>query len=167
MNVRAVALLPVLVAALALVPPALAPPPARGLFVPGESLGGVRLGMTKAEVMRVWGKRHGVCRTCPRTTWYFNRRPFAPQGAGVAFERGRAVHVFTHWRPEGWRTIGGLALGAEASDVPGGNVVVEDRTCVGYGVLVVPAKGAQSVYYLYDGELWGFGLTRPGANPCL
>jgi hypothetical protein len=62
-----------------------------GVLVPGETLGGVRIGMTKAEVGANWGDRRGVCRECRRTTWYFNYRPFQPQGAGVVFERGRVA----------------------------------------------------------------------------
>lgn len=152
---------------LALALPAGAAPPERAVLLPGESLGGLRLGMTKADVVRAWGTRHGVCRGCPRTTWYFNYRPFDPRGAGVVFARGRVVHVFTLWRPDGWRTLDGLVLGAEASRIRATHPVVAERACAGYRALLSRTGRAQSVYYVFRGKLWGFGLTPQRANPCL
>lgn len=144
-----------------------AAPPRAGELVLGKSLGGVRLGMTKAQVLCLWGSRHGVCRDCPRTTWYFNYRAFEPQGAGVVFERGRAVHVFTIWKPAGWRTPEGLRLGAEVSEITLTYGPLTKRECSGYYALVAPARDAQSAFYVAGDELWGFGLTRPGSSPCL
>jgi hypothetical protein len=151
------------IAILAVVPPASAPPP-QGVFVAGESLAGVRLRMTRAEVLRTWGTRHGVCHDCPRTTWYFNRRPFAPEGAGVVFERGRVVHAFTVWRPRGWRSLDGLILGADASELDSS---LREWPCAGYEARLAGSRRAESVFYVYRDKLWGFGLIRPRANPCL
>jgi hypothetical protein len=153
-------------AVLAAAPAASAPPP-RGTFVPGVSLGGVELGMTKAEVMRAWGRVHGVCRGCPRETWYFNYRAFEPQGTGVVFRRGSVVHAFTFWQPEGWRTSEGLALGAPSEEVGAGLVFRDERPCDGYEAILAPGPSAESVFYVYRDRLWGFGLIRPGADPCL
>ena len=50
--------------------------------------------MSKAELKAIWGTSFGRCRDCLRETWYFNYRPFTPQGAGVTFKRGRVVQVF-------------------------------------------------------------------------
>jgi hypothetical protein len=155
------------VAVAAVVAPAVAAPPAAGILVPGASLGGVELGMTKAEVLSVWGKRHGVCRDCRRETWYFNRKAFEPEGAGVVFRRDRVAHVFTLWRPLGWTTNDGLELGAPEAEIGAGQVLVGERTCRGYTAQLSSTGKAQTVYYVYDGRLWGFGLIRPGANPCL
>ncbi len=112
------ALAVVLVAA-ALALPAGSTPPSDGVFVPGQSLGGVRLGMTQAEVLDAWGPEHGVCTDCDATTWYFNSVPFAPEGAGAIFAEGVAVQLFTVWKPSGWHTPDGLELGAPEADVPG------------------------------------------------
>jgi hypothetical protein len=170
-NVRLVATLPSLAAALVLAPVAAAPassaPPERGLFVPGVSLGGVELGMTKREVVRVWGARHGVCRSCAREIWYFNLRPFEPEGAGAVFRRGRVAHVFTLWRPEGWRTVDGLALGADEEEIGAGLAVLHERPCRGYTAVLASGPSAVSAFYLYRGRVWGFGLIPPGGNPCL
>jgi hypothetical protein len=141
--------------------------PERGLFVPGESLGGVRIGMTKAEVADAWGERHGVCRSCPHTTWYFNYKPFLPEGVGVVFERGGVTHVFTVWQPEGWRTPEGLSVGEPAADIARTYGPLDRRRCIRYDALVQTGIKAQSVYYVFENEVWGFGLTVPDASPCL
>jgi hypothetical protein len=156
-----------LVAALVLVLPAAAAPPDPARFDPGTSLAGVRLGMTGGEVLKAWGKRHGVCRSCPDKTWYFNYTPFTPQGAGVVFRAGRVVHVFTVWRPSGWKTPEGLALGAPASDVSRIYGSLDRRQCTGYYALLEPGKRAASVFYVFRDKVWGFGLTLPNASPCL
>ncbi len=149
------------------VPAGTAAPPAEGLFVPGASLGGVRLGMTGAEVKEIWGRRHGVCRDCRRPTWYFNSRPFEPQGAGVSFMRGRVVHVFTLWQPAGWRSSDGLVLGAGEGAAGRDLVVLDDVACDGYTARIAAGPAGRSVFYLFDREVWGFGLLRRGLSPCL
>jgi hypothetical protein len=141
--------------------------PERGLFVPGESLGGVRIGMTKGAVADAWGSRHGVCRSCPHTTWYFNYKPFLPGGVGVVFERGRVVHVFTVWQPEGWRTPEGLRLGEPAAEIARTYGPLDRRGCGRYDALVGAGLRAQTVYYVFANEVWGFGLTVPDASACL
>jgi hypothetical protein len=158
-----------LAAALAagVIPSSAAAPPARGESVPGQSLGGVTLGMTRKQVLAEWGKRHGVCRNCPRETWYFNYKPFTPEGTGVVFERGRVVHAITVWQPRGWRTPQGLELGdpsSEASRVYGS---LDRRRCTRYSAFLDPGPRAWSVYYVFEDEIWGFGLIEPRASPCL
>ncbi len=138
----------------------------QGVFDPGASLGDVRLGMTKAQVKRFWGQSFGRCRSCLQETWYFNYRPFEPQGTGVVFVRGHVVSVFTVWQPEGWRTSGGLALGASEGEITREFGSLERRRCAGYQALVLPSVSARSVFYVYDGALWGFALTRPTLTPC-
>lgn len=147
--------------------PAAGAPPQRGQFVPGKELGGVSLGMTKQEVLDAWGDRHGVCRSCPRETWYFNYRPFEPEGAGVVFERNHVIHVFTVWQPPGWKTPGGLALGDPASEATRVYGALDRRQCTFYYALLEPARGAQSVFYVFEEEIWAFGLIERDASPCL
>jgi hypothetical protein len=144
-----------------------AAPPSGGLLVPGQSLGGVRLGAAEADVLKAWGPRHGVCRDCPKLTWYFNSIPFSPQGTGVVFRHGRAYLLFTVWQPAGWHTPKGLRVGASVADVALDYRTLHERRCRGYQALVLPGGGAQTVFYVYHDALWGFGLMRPGAQPCL
>lgn len=142
-------------------------PPDPGLLAPGQSLGGLRIGMTKVQVRKAWGADFGRCRSCPRETWYFNYEPFMPEGAGVAFVRGRVAYVFTLWQPTGWRTTRGLVLGAAERDVTRLYGPLSRHTCDGYEALVLPGRRAQTAFYIDDGALWGFGLTRPSSPPCL
>lgn len=154
-------------AALAVALPATGGAPAGDVFAPGKSLGGVELGATGAQVEAAWGKRHGVCRECPERTWYFNERPFEPQGTGVVFERGRVVHAFTLWQPAGWETPEGLALGTPAGEIGATYGELDERACDGYSALVREDGAAQSVFYAYEDEVWGFGLVTLGRSPCL
>jgi hypothetical protein len=123
--------------------------------------------MTKAEVLASWGKRHGVCRNCSSRTWYFNYQPFEPQGTGVVFDRGRVVHAFTVWRPIGWKTPERLFLGADSSDVARIYGSLDERACVSYEALLLPSRRVTSVFYIFRNKVWGVGLIRPGASPCL
>jgi hypothetical protein len=147
--------------------PAAFAPPRTGVLVPGKSLGGVKLGMTKDEVLHAWGKRHGVCRDCPEPTWYFNYQPFEPQGTGVVFDHDRVAHAFTVWRPVGWKTPEGLFLGADASDVSRLYGSLDKRECTFYDALLVPGKNVTSVFYVFRNRVWGFGLMKPNRSPCL
>jgi hypothetical protein len=153
-------------AALTLATSALAAP-ADTTFVPGKSLGGARLGMTPAQVALVWGRTHGVCRSCARTTWYFNAKPFQPQGVAASFDGGRAVALWTVWQPDGWRTREGLALGDAVARITETYGALERNVCGGYEALVRRRGKAQSVFYVVDSKLWGFGLMSPGLSPCL
>ena len=157
----------IVAACVALAVPASAAPPRTGLFVPGESLGGVRLGMTEHDVLARWGSQHGVCKECEESTWYFNYKPFQPQGTGVEFDRGRVVRAFTVWRPSGWRTPDGLFLAADASDIARIYGSLDKRECVHYEALLLPGKKVTSVFYVFRDRVWGFGLTRSDASPCL
>jgi hypothetical protein len=152
--------------ALAVTLPATGGAPAGDVFEPGKSVGGVELGMTRAQVEAAWGKRHGVCRECSEPTWYFNARPFEPQGTGVVFERGRVVHAFTLWQPAGWATPEGLVLGAPAGEIGATYGELDERSCDDYSALVRD-DGAQSVFYAYENEVWGFGLVTQGRSACL
>jgi len=138
-----------------------------GAFNPGDSLAGVQLGMTSAEVVDAWGSRHGVCRDCEETTWYVNEQPFQPQGTGVVFERDRVVHAFTVWQPQGWSTPEGLTLGAPAGDIGATYGELAEIDCGDYLALVDNDPEATSAFYVYEDEVWGFGLLTRGRAPCL
>lgn len=142
-------------------------PPTQGVLVAGTSLGGVRLGMSKAQVRQRWGSEFGRCRSCLVETWYFNYRPFQPQGTAVEFELGRVRRVFTIWQPTGWRTSTGLRLGASEADVTAAIGSLPRRKCRRYDALLRSGPAAVTVYYLYQGELWGFGLMRPTLAVCV
>jgi len=147
--------------------PAAAEPPTSGTFTPAESLAGMRLGLTPAEVLATWGERHGVCTACPEPTWYFNERPFQPEGAGVVFADGRVVHAFTVWQPEGWTTPEGLELGTAAGEIGETYGELAQEDCGDYLAVVREGPSASSAFYVHEDEVWGFGLYEPGRSPCL
>ena len=152
--------------ALALAAPAAAGLPAHGVLVPGRSLGGVRLGVPATVVLKRWGRSFGICRGCAEPTWYYNFTPFKPQGAGVSLGGGKVDAVFTLWSPTGWRTARGLTLGDPAARVTETYGALARTDCPGYYALTLPAAGATTVFYVSGETLWGFGLIRPGAQPC-
>lgn len=151
---------------LAMAPSAGTAPPNQGVLVPGRSLGGISLGDTPAQVRAAWGARYGVCRTCPRTTWYFNSRRFQPQGAGVELRRGRVAAVFTLWQPQGWRSVEGLRLGDSVVRVTAVHGPMTRRECGGYYALTMPGRNVTTAFYVVDQEVWAFGLMHPAVPVC-
>jgi hypothetical protein len=134
--------------------------------VPGKSLGGVRLGSTGMQVSAAWGSRHGVCRDCRTPTWYFNLRAFEPQGAGVAFRRGRVVALFTVWSPQGWHTDRGLRIGDPAARIVGLYGPMLRSNCGTYAVMTLRRGRTTTSFYVVDEQVWGFGLSRLGEPAC-
>lgn len=136
------------------------------VLVASRSFDGLRLGATTAAIEARWGGRHGRCRACRRTTWYFNTRPFEPRGVGVELRNGRAVAFFTLWRPPGWRTDRGLRLGepvARVTEVYGPLTRLE---CGSYYALTLETARTLTAFYVVDERLWGFGLMRPDVPAC-
>jgi hypothetical protein len=146
-------------------PVAAAPPPA-GVLVPGRALGGIELGLTKAEVERRWGRAYGVCRGCARETWYFNYYAFRPAGVAVEFRRNRVAALYTLYRPPGWRTPNGLRLGDSAARVTQLYGALVRRACGRYEVLELGGRRGTTAFYVLDDRLWAFGLFRPGLPLC-
>ena len=153
-------------AILALSAPAAAAPPSAGVLVPSESLGGLRLGATNAQVERAWGRAYGICTNCPRETWYFNSFAFEPDGVGVEFRKGRASAVFTLHSPPGWRTRQGLELGAGVAEVRGTYGALTRFDCRGYYALVLERARSRTAFYILRERLWAFGLSRTNVPVC-
>jgi hypothetical protein len=140
--------------------------PHNGVVVPGRSLGGVRLGATKAQVQKAWGPRYGVCRGCARPTWYFTYKKFEPQGAGVSFRAGRAESLFTIWSPPGWHTDRGLRVGDPEARITRIYGTLPRAECGTYSAFVLRRRRTDTQFYVYKQEIWGFGLSSAGAPPC-
>jgi hypothetical protein len=140
--------------------------PQHAVVVPGKSFAGLRLGATAARVERAWGTRHGRCRDCRETTWYFTYKRFEPQGAGVSFRRGVADALFTVWSPPGWHTNRGLTVGDPEARITELYGVLPRAECGTYSALVLRRGGTDTQFFVYKGEVWGFGLSRAGAPPC-
>jgi hypothetical protein len=157
--------LAVCAAALVLASSAIAALPRNGVFEPGRSLGGIRLGETKGAVRATLGQ-HGVCIGCATSTWYFNYKAFNQRGLAVEFTRGLVSAVYTLWQPPGWRAGKGLRLGALDAQLTTSTGPLVGVVCPGYDARVADGSKARSVYYVVQGKLWGFGLMRVHANPC-
>jgi len=152
--------------ALALAVPAAASLPRPGVLVPGQSLGGIRLGESPRSVRAALGAVYGVCQGCPHRTWYFTYAPFHKHGLAVEFTGGRVSGLYTLWRPAGWHAPHGLRFGATPLAVHRQVGTLRTVLCSGYDALVRDSAHARTVYYLYGARLWGFGLFRRGAPPC-
>jgi hypothetical protein len=133
------------------------------LLVPGQSLGGIRIGDTPARVTQLWGRRHGLCRSCARLTWFYNERPFKPQGLAVTFRRGRVAAAYTIWQPPGWKTTRGVRTGDPSASMTAVYGALPRVACPGYDTY---SLGPGTRIYVEDDRVWGFGLTRPGEPPC-
>ena len=141
-------------------------PPLHGVLVPGSSLGGLRLGMTQAQVRSTWGLRYGVCRGCAAPTWYFTYKPFTQQGAGVELAHGRVSALYTLWSPPGWHTAKGLVTGDPAAKITQLYGPMPLEQCIGYSALLLRRGATLTAFYVVDQKLWGFGLMRYGRSPC-
>jgi hypothetical protein len=151
---------------LGLAAPAASAPPGAGVLVPGRSLGGIELGLTKAALERSWGRAYGVCKGCSQETWYFNYYAFQPSGAGVELRNGKVAAIFTLYQPAGWHTSRGLRLGDSEARITSIYGALVQRQCGGYSVRVLPGNAATTAFYVLDGRVWAFALSRSGLPLC-
>jgi hypothetical protein len=145
---------------------AAAKPPPAGVLVPGQSLGGLRLGMTPAQVKAAWGGDFGRCRNCVGPTWYYNYAPFTPQGAGVEFRDGRVAAVFTLRAPAGWHTTKRLRIGDSELRVTQLYGALPKIGCTGYDAITLVAAKVTTTFYVQDAKVFGFGLSRAEVPVC-
>jgi hypothetical protein len=60
--------------------------PSKGVVIPGQTIGGISIGMTEAEVIQHWGHNYTVCTSCgSNLVWLFTYPGAEPLGAGVKF----------------------------------------------------------------------------------
>jgi hypothetical protein len=60
--------------------------PVKGLVVPGQSIGGITLGMTETQVEQHWGHNFYVCTKCgANLVWLFEYPGAEPLGAAIKF----------------------------------------------------------------------------------
>jgi hypothetical protein len=142
--------------------------PKRGVLVSGASLAGVRLGDTMAKVKALWGGRFTRCRDCkPRMWFYLYPPPDDPVGAGVEFDGGRVVAVFTLGAPSGWHTETGIRVGQILSSQFDGKPKSKWLSCAGYSAQLTRSSTNSVTSILTQGAaVYGFALTRPSVSPC-
>jgi hypothetical protein len=140
--------------------------PRQGVLVSGTSLAGVRLGDSMATVKQLWGGHYTRCQGCKPAMWfYLYPPPSDPVGAGVQFDNGRVVAVFTLGSPSGWHMENGIHVGQILNN-PSGN---EARwlSCAGYSAKPTQVTSQAVTSILTQGAaVYGFALTRPSVSPC-
>ncbi|MGZ4352711.1 MAG: hypothetical protein ACXVZ4_04125 [Gaiellaceae bacterium] len=141
--------------------------PLRGTFVPGVSLGGIRLGASAAAVRRAWGSGLGFvrCGDCRARTWYYTY-PEKAVGAAVVFRQGRVVAVFTLGSTFGWKTSRGLQVGELIQRLSRLYPRAASRDCLGYAAFTSSTAGAVSSIYVTGEVVYGFALARPSEPVC-
>ena len=61
--------------------------PSRGVVVPGQTIGGISIGMTEAQVVQHWGHNYYICTSCgSQLTWLYTYPGAEPLGAGIKFD---------------------------------------------------------------------------------
>jgi hypothetical protein len=122
--------------------------------------------MTLSQVEAAWGRAYGRCRSCVRTTLYFNLYAHRPEGAGVELRRGRVFAVFTLWAPGAWETTRGLRIGDSAAEATATYGPLARTACRGYHALTLTSRRAVTAVYVVGTEVWGFGLLARGTPVC-
>jgi hypothetical protein len=140
--------------------------PTRGIFIPGVSLAGVKIGDTQARVRKLWGSKYKTCPYCTDITWLYEYRTGEPLGAAARFEQGRVVAVFTLGSPAGWKTDKGLAMGDGISDVYDFFDNTGFKRCIGFDAITAQTGKVTTAFYSAAGVVYGFALVIPGMTVC-
>jgi hypothetical protein len=161
--------------------------------VPGQSIAGIRIGMTQSQVARLWGHSYVVCRGCgPLLVWLYEYPGAEPLGAAVKFSvpsatastssgklagssksttsttttsSGKVIAVFTLGSPLGWGTKGAMMFDPVSNvyDLFGNT---GDAPCIGYDALTVRIGSNTMSFYTASGVIYGFALTAPSQPAC-
>jgi hypothetical protein len=168
--------------------------PSHGVVVPGQSIGGITLGMTEQQVEQHWGHGFFVCTKCGKNlVWLFEYPGAEPLGAAIKFDApasagvtptstktttskvpstlaklnasAKVVAVFTLGSPLGWGTKGAMMFD------PVSNVYnlfgnTGDAQCIGYDALTVRIGSSTMSFYTASGVIYGYALTAPTQSPC-
>ena len=152
--------------------------PSRGIVVPGQSIGGITLGMTEQQVEQHWGHGFSVCQKCGKNlVWLYEYPGAEPLGAAIKFNApasaataktppaAKVVAVFTLGSPKGWGTKGAMMFD------PVSNVYnlfgnTGDAQCIGYDALTVRIGQSTMSFYTASGVIYGYALTAPSQSPC-
>jgi len=137
--------------------------PVNGVLVPGQSLGGIRLGDTGGKVLTLWGRDFTMLPGQPMT-WLYMSPTGDPYGAGVSFREGKVTAIFTLGGITGWHRSDGLRIGQIFSKFndPNGRTTA----CVGYGAISSHARDAVTSILMQGQSVYGFALTRPSEPVC-
>jgi len=168
--------------------------PVKGIVVPGQSIGGITLGMTQQQVEQHWGHNFYVCTKCgSNLVWLFEYPGAEPLGAAIKFgvpashgvttastaksgsktatapvkldPTAKVVAVFTLGSPTGWGTKGAMMFDP-VSNVYNLFGTTGDAQCIGYDALTVRIGASTMSFYTASGVIYGYALTAPSQPPC-
>jgi hypothetical protein len=141
--------------------------PTRGVVVPGKTIGGVALGMSKTQVKGRWGSGYTLCTSCGTiTTWLYEYRGGEPLGAAVRFNKAdKVIAVFTLGSPAGWG-LKGVMIGDPVSNVYNLFGNTGSQNCIGYNALTVDIDGSVTSFYASSGVIYGYALTVRAESAC-
>jgi hypothetical protein len=164
--------------ALALVPGGLARPahvagqlPTRGIFVPGVSLAGVKLGYTQDKVKAALGPNYRLCTVansnlCKEPLWLYEYQRGEPLGVAVRFKHKIVSAVFTLGAIQGWKTSEGLKMYDPVSNIYSLYETPIYSKCIGFEAFSMKKGTITSSFYTASGVVYGFALTAPGEAIC-
>jgi len=137
--------------------------PVNGVLVPGQSLGGIRLGDSGGKVMQLWGRDYTMISGQPMT-WIYMSPTGDPYGAAVSFREGKVTAIYTLGGITGWRRSDGLRVGQLFSTFndPQGRATA----CDGYGAISSHGPDAVTSILMQGQSVYGFALTRPTEPIC-
>jgi len=162
--------------------------PSRGVVVPGQSIGGITLGMTEAQVEQRWGHGFALCVKCgANLVWLYEYPGAEPLGAAIKFNvappaapakgastttavtklnpAAKVIAVFTLGSPKNWGTKGAMMFDPVANVYNlFGNT--GDAQCIGYDALTVRIGASTMSFYTASGVIYGYALTAPSQSPC-
>jgi hypothetical protein len=139
--------------------------PSKGKVVPGRTIAGVGLADTMTTVLHKWGRNYRVCTYCKKPTWFYMYPTGEPLGAGVKFDKGKVVSVFTLGSPAGWG-VKGVMMGDPVSNVYNLFGNTGSVSCIGYDALTVKVGTGTMSFYTTGGTIYGFALTGPTEPAC-
>jgi hypothetical protein len=140
--------------------------PTRGLFIPGVSLAGVRIGDTQRRVVGILGPKYKTCSYCADPTFLWMYRTGEPLGMAARFQKGHVVAVFTLGSPAGWKTDKGLAMGDGISSVYQFFSNTGTKRCIGFDAITAQTGKVTTAFYSAAGVVYGFALVIPGMTVC-
>ena len=151
--------------------------PTVGVFIPGTSLAGVKLGMTQKQVARILGNNPVLCTVkisdlCKEPVYLYEYTHGEPLGVAVKFHTFKVggtptvSAVFMLGTIAGWKTKEGLKIGDPVSNIYNFYSAPIATNCIGFAALSAKEGKVITSFYTADGIVAGFALTQPPEGIC-
>jgi hypothetical protein len=151
--------------------------PTIGVFVPGVSLAGVKLGMSQVQVAQVLGKNPVLCTVkitdlCKEPVYLYEYTHGEPLGVAVKFHAPKpkatpvVSAVFMLGTIAGWKTKDGLKIGDPVSNIYNFYSTPITTNCIGFSAFSAKSGKVVTSFYTADGIVSGFALSQPPEGIC-